>query len=669
MASGGAIRVAVAITLLAAAAAFAAAPHGAVVEPSRLSYGDHAVYHVSRFDDSGHAVSSPVQRLDVDVGATTTVADHAGRPRLATPLEFSFGKTEAGREAQFIRSYWLDGSDAVSVSTQGHMWRGKASLPALSNSSTDSTQSVSWHDILWDAAPMPCGFGLVGPEKAGADCRTHWTAGSPWADDIEGPLADLFGSPGPGHSAYRLSLVGTGRSRLDWSTPSTVAALPALVQAPRSMQGPGGTGPGIFLLGDALRAMQNDPADASARDLVRRHADAYLAYARSYEAVNAAGQTQVAWHLAVVGGTERVERAVTREAAPVPGLPPVTRVVHPSSMEYAIDAAPATLAPSFLAPSRMASIDSLQVAFLAATGQQPTGWGFSIACPSLSCLTIDVHVQVFKEELYPAGANGVGWQRNVASRDRLDASGDGTFLGLGHAAFGQPTPNILATGPLGERDPAQPSRMPWPVTPATVAAGTLGLLGAILALSPAWKYAVALFSRIEASRMLDHPVRRRVYDLVQEDPGIHARLVATRLGIAGNTAVHHLARLVGAGYIGERRIAGYHCYFPRSGLDERLQSAIPALKSRGATAVLNTVAAQGSPSFRSLMAATGLGYATVHHHAESLWKAGLLSAERDGRTRRFRLTELGRRIQEQALASIGRFPTQPKNPAQLGGHA
>ena len=69
------------------------------------------------------------------------------------------------------------------------------------------------------------------------------------------------------------------------------------------------------------------------------------------------------------------------------------------------------------------------------------------------------------------------------------------------------------------------------------------------------------------------------------------------------------------------------------------------------------------------MAATGLGYATVHHHAERLWKAGVVSSERDGKARRFRLTELGRRVAEQAHASLDRFPTLPKNAPEMDGTA
>jgi DNA-binding transcriptional ArsR family regulator len=69
------------------------------------------------------------------------------------------------------------------------------------------------------------------------------------------------------------------------------------------------------------------------------------------------------------------------------------------------------------------------------------------------------------------------------------------------------------------------------------------------------------------------------------------------------------------------------------------------------------------------MAATGLGYATVHAHAGRLWRAGLVSQERDGKARRFRLTELGRSVARQAEASLGRFPKLPKNGPGMDGPA
>ncbi|MFA5943088.1 MAG: winged helix-turn-helix transcriptional regulator [Candidatus Thermoplasmatota archaeon] len=635
-----------------------------------LAFGDHGEYRVMTMElATGISGQAVMESLNVDAGAPATVADRHGLPAFATPIVFSFEHETLDGRGQVAWTYWVTENDvvvAVGKAGAATMSQGEPGLPGAA----DSSQPMSWSRLEWGQAALPCGFSLLAQGKVPA-CASAIQPGTPWPTVVTWPTSDLLGSAGPGQTVHRLELVESGRSVADWSAPAAVAALPRLTLEPRGVPGPTGDGPGAFGIVEALDALRSAPADSAAGDLLERP-DAYVAYARLYTATDAAGLMQETWHLVVAAGPNRVERVVIREPAALDALPSSLRVAGPDALDYPIDPPPSVLPPLTLAPTKLPALGGLNLAFAAATGKEPTAWGFSIACTTISCTAIRSEVQVFAETFGAARPSTERWQRPLASSAVLRVAGDGGLLAVEQLELGEARPDLLSDGPFepAAQVPDRRAPFPEPSSPAAVTVGIVSLIAAFLAVAwPSLKVAIPLFSRIEASRMLDHPLRRRVHDLVHEEPGIHPSQVAQRLGISSNTAIHHLNRLSGAGYLGERQIGAYHCYFPRGSLDERLQEAVPVLKSRGAQAVLLAVEVHGAPSFKGLMAATGLGYATVHHHAQRLWKAGLLASERDGKARRFRLTEFGRRLAHEANATLEGSAKRPKKDRAMDGLA
>ena len=78
---------------------------------------------------------------------------------------------------------------------------------------------------------------------------------------------------------------------------------------------------------------------------------------------------------------------------------------------------------------------------------------------------------------------------------------------------------------------------PWPRGPV-VAAGAAALLLAL-----ALRVALLLHTRLDPQRLLDHPKRRELWRMVEDEPGIQLHALCERTGYARSVVCHHLRML------------------------------------------------------------------------------------------------------------------------------
>ncbi|MGB0652994.1 MAG: winged helix-turn-helix transcriptional regulator [Thermoplasmatota archaeon] len=136
--------------------------------------------------------------------------------------------------------------------------------------------------------------------------------------------------------------------------------------------------------------------------------------------------------------------------------------------------------------------------------------------------------------------------------------------------------------------------------------------------------------------------RRRVYDLLQEHPGLHQRDVARRLDLAPAAAEHHLRHLVRSGLLGREEEAGFVRYYVRATVSERHPGAVPAAdraklgllrQARPLQLVANLVQAEGPVPMGELATAMGISAGTLTYQVKKLEKVGLVERRRDGNAR------------------------------------
>lgn len=226
----------------------------------------------------------------------------------------------------------------------------------------------------------------------------------------------------------------------------------------------------------------------------------------------------------------------------------------------------------------------------------------------------------------------------------LDAGATATPLTLdAHAEATVPVYVTLVSGETGEVEfTAGAARAVLPINPHAVAPrdepatgeASLALVAipvaavavgaGALAIAPRrWPLAFAgLYARLARSRLLEHPTRARIRELVEGEPGLTHNEIGRRLELERGTLEHHLAKLVKNGLLvavpdGQLR----RHYAPGS--------AQPATRAALDARILTHVRARGAPTPASEVAsALGVSRQAMHYHLRRMVREGSVVAQR-----------------------------------------
>lgn len=130
-------------------------------------------------------------------------------------------------------------------------------------------------------------------------------------------------------------------------------------------------------------------------------------------------------------------------------------------------------------------------------------------------------------------------------------------------------------------------------------------------------------------------VRRAVYRLVLQYPGIHLRGVEQQLGISSALASYHLHHLEKAGWLRSYEMEGYTRWFPgprsrEARLSRRERKLLGLLREEAALQVTLLLLDRGSLSHGELVGELGLAKSTVSYHLAKMERAGLLRRRAEG---------------------------------------
>lgn len=225
------------------------------------------------------------------------------------------------------------------------------------------------------------------------------------------------------------------------------------------------------------------------------------------------------------------------------------------------------------------------------------------------------------------------------SREPLDrvgfrvACGDGCAPQTTYHAFGGGTVVVLdgdgRPQAVTERsDEPAPRLAPLDMTvpgpaPAKVVA-TSGLAAAAIYLAAALLRAplAGLFSRVSGEAVAKHPLRCRILDAVQDEPGIHMEALRRSLDLSPSQVQHHVAVLLRSGLLGEQRDGRLRRLHLAGAATSR-----PPPASDGARQVLSALS-EGPSRPADLARATRLHPSTVGHHLKRMAAQG--HVRRDG---------------------------------------
>jgi len=240
-------------------------------------------------------------------------------------------------------------------------------------------------------------------------------------------------------------------------------------------------------------------------------------------------------------------------------------------------------------------------------------------------------------------------QRNEPVADPQPASHDGLALlvaasqqtlallgltpqpGVGPSLFdaGQFAPRLAAAPALQPLAGDVPAEMPGWLLQATwtVALAAFGLA----ALREAGLF-VALFSRFNREDVLENERRSRLHEAIRADPGVSFGRLARLLGLAHGAAQHHLRQLEAHGLVRRAREGRTTHYYPAG---PRFESPVALAPAR--RALLDALRAEPGLTLNDLAQRNGHRPQSVWDHLDRLRRAGLVFAERRGRSLTWRL--------------------------------
>lgn len=133
-------------------------------------------------------------------------------------------------------------------------------------------------------------------------------------------------------------------------------------------------------------------------------------------------------------------------------------------------------------------------------------------------------------------------------------------------------------------------------------------------------------------------IRKKIYDTIKENPGLHFREIQRRTGIATGALQYHLDYLAKRHLIKTERESKFlRYYLIREKFEETNTMAF--LRQNKARKILIFLCRKKYSSLAPIAKETGLNKATLEKHLESMVLAGLVQKKIRGKTEYYSITE------------------------------
>lgn len=133
--------------------------------------------------------------------------------------------------------------------------------------------------------------------------------------------------------------------------------------------------------------------------------------------------------------------------------------------------------------------------------------------------------------------------------------------------------------------------------------------------------------------VLDLPLRRRIVECVEANPGLHLRGIAEQMDVALSTLEYHTYQLLRTGHLVTREDAGYKAFYPAEGMDRRDKDILYLLRQEGPRRICAHVLLHQGCTPKDLKEALQTSGATLSFHLKKLLEGGVVRDEKAGRTK------------------------------------
>lgn len=191
---------------------------------------------------------------------------------------------------------------------------------------------------------------------------------------------------------------------------------------------------------------------------------------------------------------------------------------------------------------------------------------------------------------------------------------------IAHGAVASPTDAESSNAPAIQTAAVPQEPLPW-----AIGAAALGV-------------AALLYHRLTRERALEQVTRRRIYDVIRNEPGIRLGTIAARMDLAYPTVEQHVRVLERFGLVSRTGTGQKRYYASGSRAPEELRMQIEILATPSVRAVFEFMRKHGQDADIGVVCdRLGLSPSTVSEAAARLCQAGVLERKRVQRRVRFKL--------------------------------
>ncbi|MBY9000707.1 MAG: helix-turn-helix domain-containing protein [Candidatus Heimdallarchaeota archaeon] len=152
--------------------------------------------------------------------------------------------------------------------------------------------------------------------------------------------------------------------------------------------------------------------------------------------------------------------------------------------------------------------------------------------------------------------------------------------------------------------------------------------------------------------LLLHPLRREIYRLVCETPGVYFFELSSALTAPHGTVNWHLRKLEEASLINSMKFGGKRVYYSRNLRSKDVEKAFVVLKHITARKVFAFILNNENCHQTQIAKSLGIHHDTVRHHTLRMEQANLVESFKNGRKTCYKLGEIGIKLQEESLNTI-----------------
>lgn len=394
-----------------------------------------------------------------------------------------------------------------------------------------------------------------------------------------------------------------------------------------------------FPLSEATASIEQDPTLVEFQQWRQEHPGAQVVFARHSEYVEETRRYQEWWlHMGAPDGTGwslSSERTTEARAGGVP-LAEVTAPVITNAADRFDQPSYEELVPAI--PDRMPTIASAldtwrETAPEAEDGTEPNAFTWSMGGDDSGEQGITAGWRD-PDEGEPEQPFVPGWGQATSHvtlsptdgalqrLDRQESASSWNWLS------GPPGGDVQWTSIAFQGSGDRPAGLDAPVVASVASISVVALLALLLVKAGV---GLPLYSRLSKDELLDNDTRRRVYEVLQEDPGLRLSEVARRADCSTSTARYHLRRLKREDMVraaGEPRMQRW---FPAGDMGTQAMEREAVLAIGSSREVYDAIRDNPGASLGEIAEAVGTSSPAAHKVVKRLVDAGLVVKERDGR--------------------------------------